>query len=408
MRIANANYNETTAKYYPALVVKTQALRMAHAEIPVVLDEADTCPHNLWSRAAISFHAKLCSSILAGVNGAKLWYVNAHNGNKPVSRNYTDILAENKGLYQTLAAEVKKTVPTGVIIPAHKNYQEWHAAHYDELSPKLHLIDSQNMAVRQLGQMGIPFKASFDFGEDEVYAIAGADAINHLSDEELKKLLSRKLLLDGPAAVAVTERGFSDALGITAEHKVFSYNQELRTDDGTGYVTVINPRTPWFTIKDKNVEVFTELWYRSYPGSTDQEYIAPATVFYKNAYGGYICSMAYHSDIVYSQLNERRKDFFIEVIERLKGSAMPLIDYDEQNVTVITREYADGALLAEVCNINFDPLKTITLHCAKTPEKMEYLAGDGTWQPADFTIDGKAVKVNCSLACYELVIFRIS
>ena len=407
MRIANANYNETTAKHYPYLVVNTQALRAAHAEIPVVLDEADTCPHNLWSRAAISFHAKLCSSILAGVNGAKLWYVNAHKGDKPVSRNYTDILAENKGLYQTLAAEVKKTVPTGVIVPAHKNYAEWHAAHYDELASRLRLIDPNNMAVLQLGQLGIPFKASFDFDEDEVYAVAGADAVNFLSDAELKKLLSRKLLLDGPAAVAVTERGFADALGLKAEHKVFSYNQELRTDNGTGYVTVMNPRTPLFTVTDDKAEVFTELYYRSYPGAKDQEYIAPATVFYKNAYGGHICSMAYHSGIVYSQHNERRKDFFIEVIERLKGAPMPLLNNDVQNVTVITREYADGTQLAEVCNINFDPLKNITLRCAKTPVSVEYLTGAGSWEALPFTAEGENIKLPYPLGCYELVILKV-
>ena len=408
MRIANANYMEGAAKTYPYLVVKTQALRMAHQSIPVVLDEADTCPHNLWSRAAISFHAKLCSSILAGVNGAKVWYVNAHKGGKPVSRNYTDILAENKGLYQTLAAEVKKTTPTGVIIPAHKNFDEWHAAHYDELALKLLLVPDSNMAHVMLGHIGIPFKASFDFDENEVYAISGAESIEHLSDKELEKLLSGKLLLDGPATAAVCARGFSDALGITAEHKEFSYNREKRVDGKGGYVTVMNTQTPFFTIKDPKAEVFTELYYVSYPGADDEEYIAPATVFYKNAYGGTVCSMAFHHKIIYSQFNEARKDFFIEVIERLRGSKMPLLCYDAQNVTVITRQYAGGGLLAEVCNINFDPLKNIELHCAVTPSKVEYLAGDGTWQEANYTAADGVIKLDYSLGCYELVILRIN
>ena len=408
MRIANANYNETAAKHYPYLVVKTQALRAAHKDIPVVLDEADTCPHNLWSRAAISFHAKLCSSILAGVNGAKLWYVNTHKGTVPISRNYTDILAENRGLYQTLAAEVKKTVPTGVIIPAHKNFAEWNAAHYDELSPKLQLIDGENMAIVELGQIGIPFKASFDFNEDEVYAVSGADAINHLTDEELKKLLSCKLLLDGPAATAVCQRGFSDALGIEAEQKTLPYNRELRTDNPKkSYQTVMNTKTPVFTIKDKAVEVFTEFYYASYPGADDLEYLAPASVFYKNSYGGTICSMAFHHGIIFSQFNVARREFLIEIIEKLRGRKLPVLCSDEQNVTVITREYDDKSILCEVCNINFDPLKEISLRCAKTPEKIEYLAGDGSWHEMPFTLDGNTVKIARTLACYELVIFKI-
>ena len=408
MRIANANYMETSAKSYPYLVVNTQALRMAHQEIPVVLDEADTCPHNLWSRAAISFHAKLCSSILSGVNGAKVWYVNAHKGGKEVSRNYTDILAENKGLYQTLAAEVKKTAPTGVIIPAHKNLEEWHAANYSTLAPRLRLISDNNMAHVMLGHIGIPFKASFDFNEDEVYAIAGAESVELLSDREIKQLLSKKVLLDGPAAAALCARGYSDALGIMAEHKVYSYNREQRVDGTTKYQTTMCKQTPYFTIKDKNVEVFTELYYVSYPGAGDDEYICPATVFYKNALGGTVCSMVFHHSISYSQFNENRRDFFIEVIERLKGKKMPLLCYDAQNVTVITREYADGAILAEVCNVNFDPLKSIELHCAKSPSSVELLKGDGTWEQASFTVAEGVVKVAHSLNCYELVILRIS
>ena len=239
MRVANANYNETSAKHYPWLVVKTMALRLAHKEIPVVLDESDTCPHNLWSRAAVSMHAKLVSGIFAGLNGAKLWYVNAHKGGKPVSRNYTDILAENKGLYQTLAAECAKTGLAGVVIPAHKNFADWHAAHYNEISRRIQLVAEDNMAVTMLGHIGVPFRASFEQDEDEVYAVSGAETIDHLSDEELKKLLSRKLLLDGPAAAAVSSRGFSDALGLTAEHRAFSFNRELRTDDGKGYTVKI-------------------------------------------------------------------------------------------------------------------------------------------------------------------------
>ena len=78
-------------------------------------------------------------------------------------------MSENKGLYQTLAAEVKKTVPTGVIIPAHKNYDAWHAAYYNERIYQTMLVPETNMAHVMLGHIGIPFKASFDFDEDEVY-----------------------------------------------------------------------------------------------------------------------------------------------------------------------------------------------------------------------------------------------
>ena len=295
----------------------------------------------------------------------------------------------------------------GVVIPAHKNFADWHAAHYSEVARRIQLVAEDNMAVTMLGHIGIPFRASFEQDEKEVYAVSGAETIDHLSDEELKKLLSRKLLLDGPAAAAVSSRGFSDALGLTAEHKVFSFNRELRTDDGKGYVIVQDSQVPFFTIKDPKAEVFTELHYVSYNGADDDEYIAPATVFYKNALGGYVCSMVFHYQIVYSQFNERRKEFFIEILERLRGRKLPLVSADAQNVTVITLEYSDGALLTEVCNINFDPLKRIALRCAKTPSRVERLTGAGEWAEASFEVKGETVTVEIPLGCYELAVLKL-
>ena len=407
MRMANANYNEFSPKQYPLVVIRTMATRLAHQDIPVVLDEADTCPHNLWSRAAISMHAKLISSIFAGLNGAKLWYVNTHKGKTPVSRNYTDILAANRGLYQTLAAECAKTALDGVVIPAHKNFAAWHAAHYREIEPKLRLVPENNMAAVMLGHLGIPFRASFERNEDEVYAVSGPETIEQLSDAELKELLSRKLLLDGPAAAAVSDRGFSEALGLAAEHRHISFSREIRTDNGQNYVIVQDDQVPFFRITDPKAEVFTELHYESFPGANDDEYIAPATVFYRNALGGSVCSMVFHHRIVYSQYNEPRKQFLIEILERLRGRKLPVVSADAQNVTVLARKYSDGAVLAEVCNINFDPLKKIALQCAGIPREVERLAGDGTWVKAAFEEENGIVKVDIPLACYELAVLRI-
>ena len=170
----------------------------------------------------------------------------------------------------------------------------------------------------------------------------------------------------------------------------------------------MSSKTPVFTIKDKAVEVFTEFYYSSYPGADDLEYLAPATVFYKNAYGGTICSMAFHHAIAYSQFNVGRREFLIEIIEKLRNRKMPVLCTDEQNITVITREYEDKSILCEVCNINFDPLKEISLRCAEVPEKIEYLAGDGTWHDMPFTLEDDTVKIKHTLACYELMIFKIS
>ncbi|MBR4665251.1 MAG: hypothetical protein IKO93_15400, partial [Lentisphaeria bacterium] len=53
MRIANSRYMETTDIDFAGTHLRSQALRQFWKEIPVVLDETDTCPHTLFSKSAI-------------------------------------------------------------------------------------------------------------------------------------------------------------------------------------------------------------------------------------------------------------------------------------------------------------------------------------------------------------------
>ena len=85
----------------------------------MVLDETDTCPHTLFSKSAISVHAKLVSAVFAGLNGSKIWYINCHKGRAPINRKYTRVLEKYRGYYPALADVMRQAQPAGVIIPMH-------------------------------------------------------------------------------------------------------------------------------------------------------------------------------------------------------------------------------------------------------------------------------------------------
>ena len=91
-----------------------------------LLCESDTCPHNLWSKSARSFFTHMATAAFVGMTGAKTWYVNAHKGAFAVSRNYTDVLAENPRFLTALAAAVEGTGWEGLAIPCFTNFPKWH------------------------------------------------------------------------------------------------------------------------------------------------------------------------------------------------------------------------------------------------------------------------------------------
>ena len=403
MRICNANYLEhDIKKTFPIVLSRSLALRAAHPGIPNILDEADTCPYDLYSRASISMHAKLCTSIMSGMNGAKIWYVNAHKGDYPVPRNYTDTLDKFQNYYQVLTKSVKNTEFSGLIQPGHKNFPNWHFTDTSEF-----FVDDKNWADTMCATFGIPFYCSYELNKDGVYFLAGEKAVARFSDAELKQLLSGKLLVDGVAAVALTKRGFAKYLGVTAEAKDFRFNREFYSDK-RALTMGKDGNVPFMTLNDKNAEVMTWYYYSPFSSSPDLEKISPATVFMKNSLGGYICTTGFHMGVsVFSIHNAGRKEWMLAVLEKLNGKQLPFVVKNEQNYAALTRVNKSGETILAACNLNFDPVQDFTIRCAEKPENVSVLTPSGKWKNLKFEWKDGSVFTGLRMECYEVVILKI-
>jgi len=404
MRLCNSGYLERSPKDLPRLVCSTQAIRAAYDDIPTVLDEADTFPHNLYSRAAISFHAKLCSSIMSGLNGAKVWFVNAHRNNYPISRNYTDILAEHRNFYQVLAQEAAESKPCGAVVPCHRNFPNWHPTDTDE-----RFVIPMSWGQVIFGAFGIPFYCSFERKGDSIVTLAGEAVVNRLTEDELRTILSGRVLIDGHAALAITRRGFDQFTAVRAEAVDFFFNGEIDAENGQPYrLSSRRSTVPRFTLLDDAAEAMTNFYYAPSVASTQTEITAPATVFYRNRLGGLVCTCAYHMDVLAWEIyNEARKDWLIKVLDRLNGGKFPFVALNQQNLMALTRRKADGSTILAVFNLNFDPLKQLNIRCASKPGKTEILGADGVWREAETSYAGDVLTVNIGLQCYEVVILKI-
>ena len=403
MRVCNADYHETSAKNFPAVVSRTIALRKAHSDIPIVFDESDTFPHTLYSRSSRSMHAKLCASIFAGLRGAKLWLVNMKKLGRPVHKNYTEILGKYNGFYQSLAAEVRQSRSSGIVIPTSRSFPHWNSAVLETVYA--HFLPTPALSVSTLGILGIPFDCDFDLGRSGVYALAGKQTVERFSDDELKKMLSGKLYVDGPAAAALCDRGFADLLGVKAELIDFRFNRERNPVTKQFYAISKAPGIPHLTLLDPAAEVLTTLCYAPFIGAEPEE-VSPATVFFRNALGGMVCTSAFHQGVPNAQGNEPRKEWYLEIFDKLNGSKLPAVCQDLQDITALSREHEDGSLLLLVCNINFDRLEELAVRCAKLPGKILRLTPGGKWEECSFTVDGETVFIGQPMNCYDLEVFK--
>ena len=400
-RMANTGYLEGTPKGFPYIILWTQQQRQAHKDIPIVLDEADTYPHNLYSRSSTSFHAKLCSSIMSGLNGAKLWYVNSRKQGKPISRNYLDILEKNKGYYPALAAEVKKTEMEGVVIPMHTQFPKWHLAKY----LKERFVEDYAWAENILGLFGIPFQATYMDASKGIHAIATRETVQRFTDDELRQLLSGKLLVDGAAALELCKRGYADYLGLEATDEPFLFNREYICENKLGLVASAKG-TPHIKLKSSSAEVLTMLAYEPYNQSGKKEDVAPGTVLFRNSLGGTIVTTSYHTVYGDHKLNPQRKEWLISLLNKLNGSVIPGIVLNEQDICCLRRK-GDNYDLLLMFNLNFDKLEEINITMAGKPKQVLRLNGNGEWQEMPFSYENNVLTLDSELHCYEALTLKI-
>ena len=403
MRIASGKYKEKTSLDLGLNHLKSMAFRLFWEDTPEILDEADTCPHTLYSKSARSVHAKLCSAIFAGLNGAKIWFVNTHKEDFPVNRKYTDVLEKYRRYYPALAKTLADAIPEGIIIPAHDKFPHWHPA-----DPLENFVPQENWVDSILGIYGIPFRASFKLDENGIYAIAGETSIERFSDDQLAQLMTRKVLLDGPAAVALTRRGYAEALGVKAEYRDFAFNREISADGKTLYPISKSPQIPFLKITDAKAETLTSLGYAAFSNSPEIEKVSPGAVLYKNSCGGNICTTAFQLDFIFSWMQDKRKIWLESMLTRLNGTKLPFVAADFQPIMLLQRKLRSGADVLGIFNLGFDPMDAVSIRCAKKPIKAEILQADGRWRKLQFVWKKGILELPVRMECYQPEVFRIS
>ena len=367
-----------------------------------LLCEADTCPQNLWSKSARSFLTHLVSAAFVGMNGAKIWYVNGHKGPFPVSRNYTDVLAENRGLLPALAEAVSGTEWEGLAIPCFTNFPNWHLVNnHSEF-----FVATDNAGANVCIPFGIPFQTVRDFDADRVYALSTAAEIARLSDDDLRRILSRRAVIFRDASIALTKRGFDRLTGVRATTRDIAFTCEHDCMNGKDIANSPMSGSALFEA-DPSAEVLSTLGFRPFSGSKRCDVASPATVLFANAIGGRVLTVQYHLGMSkYHMYSEARRAWLLASLDRLSEHLTFAAGHD-QDILVLVRCNAKGEWIVLAENLNPDPIRQLSFRMAAAPQKVQRLAGDGTWRTVNAKFDGVKLVCDTTLAFYEAAVLRL-
>jgi len=405
MRASTGCYMERYGMKLPPNVLRTLGFAEYYRDSGIdILDEADTCPQNLWSKSALSFFTHLEVAAFLGLKGAKVWFVNGHKGTQPVSRAYTDVLARNRGMLDALVREIRETTSAdGVAVPCFSHFSKWHlASDHTEM-----FIEPETAARHVFIPFGIPFRAEKDFSRDCVYLVSCASEVDRFADAELDQVFSHKVLVTGDAALALTRRGRSDLIGLEATERQFRFNHERDAATGERYAATPSDNMPFFANLASGAEAVAELGFSPYAGSPVFHAACPSAVLYRNRLGGTVAVCAYHVGMSGLHLySEARKAYFTKLIDRLLGKPMRYICGNNQDVLVFARTSKDGGAVVMAANLNSEPIKYVRLR-APGAESVFVLSPEGVWRVLDFSRDGEWLDLPESLAFYEAKVFKI-
>ena len=408
-RLPNGQYSEHIIRSdLPASHLFTQVMKEWYGDsFDVLLDESDTYPHNLWSKSAVAMHAKLAASAFSGLKGSKAWLVNSRKFGLPVSRHYTDILAEHRGYYPALSKAENATRPVGVRIPCHRNFPTDSVGGLVRSPARNRPQDPDGWSAVVFGRIGVPFFATLDLAGDGVYALAGKAAVGRFSDAELEALLSRRILVDGAAARAIAARGLARHLGVEVkeESRKFTGERDEVIGHDMSYPSTFKP--PVYAMAD-GARALSWIIRRAVSGATDYARVMPGAVLFENGLGGRVVVTAYDMHMgVTHQYGASRQLWVWHLLDELAGAPFDNAAVEPQNQMALARRAADGTDYVMVINLNPDPLGALRLRRAARPASVEMLAKDGTWGKAEFSWADGVLSLPVATPCYGERVVRI-
>ncbi|MBI4979029.1 MAG: hypothetical protein HZC28_16235 [Spirochaetes bacterium] len=385
VRIGNAWYLSNDGRDILGRVYWMAAQMEVLKTIPEILSESDTYPQNRYCTSANALNAQIIFSLINGTTGAKLWVTRLGEYEPESGVAYRSILKENIAMYHELHRICRSVMWDEPTVPI----PEAGVPAYDSG------VWQHNWTCQILGHMGIPCRvgASHTAG---VFMLAGKD-VDFFSDVELKRFLSKAVLLDGGAAERLCQRGFTDLLGVRVDSPAsWAVNHErLNSDPVNGkaagkkinITSLIRGSAFRLSVTEENVtelsRQFTIPWYLC-PDETDA---GPGLTLFTNRHGGR--AAVYAAALGFTPfMNEVRREQLGGVIGWLNGSQLPAIVVSDVDMYVrhgVIANEAGGGELLYVMHMGMDALPELRLRIGGAPvSAVEKLNGSGTWEQLSF------------------------
>ena len=397
LRIANSSYLEGPLReaIWKDAVTGFAVARFKNKGIPL-LDESDTCPQNRFSKCARTMHAHISAGLLRGLAGGKLWLDQSIYPLRDISRPYEEILGKYRNFYGKLIELAQQWRPEGCAIIAPPFEKEPYPANGTKF------YEHCSWTTGCLERCGIPSRWETEITPG-IQLLSGGQ-VDYYSDDELRRMFAGSLLIDGAAAVKLTERGFAELMGVSAERKDYCASREIMNDTGLTVIFHKTAGTPFLTMRP-GAEELSGVYFVQYAGGAAEK-IMPGSTFFTNSSGGKVLVSAmipkewHQKDIA----NPGRKMIYLSYLKRL--GALPCILPEMQDSRLLCGTLPEGSIACAVFNSSYDPLP-VRITVTQKPQQLQQLTAEGSWEEVPFRMNGDTVETSRQLEPGEFIVCKL-
>ncbi len=400
VRLNNAWYTSQSMIALPRILSMTAREIADIGEGVDVLDEMDTCPQNRYSTSATRMIDHIAMTAFEGCVGGKIWITRLGNVHETRSgAYYRTLLSRQKGFLEAVTAlDVSRT---GIVIPIPEKrpLDAW-------LSYK-----PTDWGVSFFGYMGLPYRYA-RAKKGDVVALSAFD-LPYFSDAEMTNLLSGAVLLDGAAAIALTERGFGKLIGVEARAWTRAPISVEKFEDEKLFG---GADAADLAARAAGAEELSRYLHADSGLTPANEYLAPGSIRFRNALGGTVVTLAAKlvaEPVHLTQFwyyNETRKRQVTKIVRALAGGRVPggVFYAGDEPAVCLNGTGRDGSRIVVLDNIGADTIEHPEMVFENgAPKAVERLGDDGVWRPVGFHAEGGEIRLHAPVGSFRPAVFRV-
>lgn len=384
VRIYGARYNnENQAVKLPQTLAHTAWSAATLPKDIEVIHESDPYPHNRFFSAASFLGSEIACAFMCGVSDSYL-YCSQYLDDPFEDGGYADWFNRNRRRLEVVRDFRAKAHPVGVSV---------------SFNPKEHYLVREPASGRKLdfladgtyflGKLGFPYTAVG--GEVTILSAQSAD---QMTDDEIRRAFFGGILLDGAAALALSERGFNELMGVAPTRVDRLPVTKERILAAAGFRRRGKNVNCWLLDPVGGVEASVLLKLAPFSGAEswaeyvgpDGDAVAPSITYFKNALGGRVAVLSQglsgnRSSSIYSP---RKQELFANLFGRLSQGRLDVCAPETPCTWVLACVSEDGGeMLVMVNNLAGETRDDVVLRLSERWQgaSMARLGMDGVWQP---------------------------